>query len=222
MAKFCTECGAALQENAQFCIQCGTAVGSQQSGEKWSGKKDRVLGRDRRKTIRLKRFWPLGIVVLMAGWIYLSLPESGNPIVTESPSVAGPVYYSQAGEQMTNIQVAVKDGELVIPLDLVREKRFVRFMYGDADAGLPLLAYITNDGKVVTAVSMCEPCNSTRFHMKGKDLVCNSCGSTWDLNSLEAISGSCSKYPPDALPNTVLGNEIHINQQAVMQWRRRI
>jgi len=90
MAKFCTECGATLQENAKFCIQCGTPVERENSNETWSGKKDRVLGRNRQKGW-LRRLWPLGIVALLAGWIYLTLPESGNPIIKNAPNVAQPV-----------------------------------------------------------------------------------------------------------------------------------
>ncbi len=40
------------------------------------------------------------------------------------------------------------------------------------------LAYIAPDGKLVTAVSFCEPCRSTRFHVVGYNIFCNTCGTT--------------------------------------------
>ena len=80
----------------------------------------------------------------------------------------------------------------------------------------------TEDGKVITAISICEPCDSKSFHIKGSNLICNSCGTTWDLNNLDAISGSCGKYPPDPIQSRVVGNEIQIDEYLVTGWTRRV
>lgn len=69
---------------------------------------------------------------------------------------------------------------------------------------------------------MCEPCNSTEFHIEGNNLICNSCGTTWNLNDLNAISGSCGRYPPDPIPSMVVGNEIQIDEYLVTNWKRRV
>lgn len=223
MAQFCVECGTRLQDGAKFCIHCGVSASDVNSSRpRWQEKKERVLGKKGHKKNSLKNIMIILGVGVLGGWVYLNIPESGNPVLKESPSVTAPAYYNEAGEQMTNATAQVENGFIVLPLDVVREKRFVRFMYGEQTYGLPLLAYVTNDGKIVTAVSMCEPCNSTTFHLSGKNMICNSCGTTWDLNTLEAISGSCGKYPPDVLPNTIVGNEIHIDERSAAQWRRRI
>jgi hypothetical protein len=108
-----------------------------------------------------------------------------------------------------------------LPLDVVKEKKFVKFDYAGSNYSTPLLAYLTEDGKAVTAISLCEPCDSKDFHIIGNSLICNSCGTTWDLNNLDAISGSCSKYPPDPIPSKVVGNEIQIDEYAVTSWVRR-
>lgn len=123
---------------------------------------------------------------------------------------------------MFDVPSKVQNGKIIIPLDLLKERKFLAFNYTTERNNVPLLAYITGEGKILTAVSMCEPCNSTRFHIKGDKLVCNTCGSTWELNDLEAVSGSCGRYPPDALPNTIIGNDIQIDEQLVARWQRRI
>ena len=210
MASFCTNCGASLTGK--------TAVKAQ-----WQDKREKVLGKQQNGgKNRVKVLIWTAAIAFLGGWLYLNLPESGNPVIKASPVVTNAVYYAPTAQQMTNIPVKVENGKITISLELLKEKKFVRFMHGDASSGLPLLAYISSEGKIVTAVSMCEPCNSTDFHIKGDKLICNSCGSTWELNTLTAVSGSCGRYPPDAVPNTVAGNEIRIDEQIVARWQRRI
>jgi hypothetical protein len=69
---------------------------------------------------------------------------------------------------------------------------------------------------------MCEPCNSESFHIVSDELVCDACGTTWQLNNLEAISGSCGKYPPDPIPSSVKEGNIIINAADVEKWQRRV
>jgi uncharacterized membrane protein len=123
---------------------------------------------------------------------------------------------------MTDVQPSVGNGKISIPLDLVLEKRIVRFEYEANGSKIPLLSYITQTGKVVTAVSMCEPCRSTRFHIKDKTIVCNACGTLWNLETLKGISGGCLNYPPDLLPSTVDKGRIQIDEKVVAQWKPRV
>ena len=69
---------------------------------------------------------------------------------------------------MTDVSANVENGKISIPLDMVKEKKMVRFEYKGNGVKIPIVSYITPAGKVVTAVSMCEPCRSTRFHIKDK------------------------------------------------------
>lgn len=224
MANFCPECGKPTIQGADFCTNCGTSItGRSPAKTQWQDKRQRVLGKQQQggKSRAKVYLWIIGSV-LIGSWVYLNLPERGNPVINASPILTSAVYYGPAGQQMTNIPATVETGKIIIPLDVLREKKFVRFTYGDVPNGLPLLAYISTEGKIVTAVSMCEPCNSTAFHIKGDKLICNSCGSTWELKDLEAVSGSCGRYPPDAMPNAVVGNEIQIDEEFVARWQRRI
>jgi hypothetical protein len=163
-----------------------------------------------------------GCIILAGVWVYVNLPKAGNKTVNTQPVVAAGTKFPATDQQMVDIPSRVESGNIILPLDLVKEKKFVAFNYQMPNNTVPLLAYVSGEGKIVTAISMCEPCNSHRFHIKGDELICNSCGSKWKVDNLEAISGSCGKYPPDAIPNVVAGNEIQINAQLVANWQRRI
>lgn len=224
MAQFCSDCGRPIETNAKFCTHCGASLtGKAPAKPNWQEKRERVLGKQQSSDkSRLKTFIIVGVVAAFAVWLYLNLPESGNPIIKVSPIVTEAAQYPQTGQQMAPIAAKVEDGKIIIPLNVVKEKKFVKFSYGDQVNGLPLLAYVSGEGKIVTAVSVCEPCNSTDFHISADMVVCNACGSTWEVNTLEAVSGACGRYPPDAVPNTVVGNEIQIDEKLVARWQRRI
>jgi uncharacterized membrane protein len=128
-----------------------------------------------------------------------------------------------AGQQirMTDITGTVENGKISIPLNVVKEKKIVRFEYEANGARIPLLSYVTSTGKVVTAVSVCEPCRSTKFHLKGNSIVCNACFAEWDMETLRGIKGGCLNYPPDAIPNKVEKGQILIDEKIVAQWKPR-
>jgi len=114
------------------------------------------------------------------------------------------------------------NGKISIPLDVVMEKKMVRFEYEGNGIRIPLLSYITQSGRVVTAVSMCEPCRSTRFHIKDKTIVCNACYTEWNLETLQGIKGGCLNYPPDIIPSKVEKNQILIDEKVVLNWKPRV
>ncbi len=98
----------------------------------------------------------------------------------------------------------------------------VRFEYEGKGLKIPLLAYITLDGRVVTAISMCEPCRSTRFHIQDKALVCNACYTEWNLETLKGIKGGCMNYPPEVIPSTIEKDRILIEENVVLNWKPRV
>ena len=122
---------------------------------------------------------------------------------------------------MTDITAKVENGKISIPLNVVKEKKIVRFEYEANAARIPLLSYITPTGKVVTAVSVCEPCRSTKFHIRDNSIVCNACFAEWDIETLRGIKGGCLNYPPDVIPNKVEKGQILIDEKVVTQWKPR-
>ncbi len=215
----CPKCQTKNQESSNFCKKCGSKI----SGSSFQDKKEKVLGEKKRRSPWLLVSLAISAVALggIAFWI-IQGNSAANPKVSSQPKVSESVDYSGQTIRMTDILAKVETGKISIPLDAVMEKRIVYFEYNGNGTKIPLLAYITQTGRVVTAVSMCEPCRSTRFHIKGKTLVCNACATEWDLETLKGIRGGCLGYPPDAIPSTVEKGRILIDEKIVSQWKPRV
>ena len=167
----------------------------------------------------------LAVIAIALGGIsyWLIHGESGvNSKVSSQPKVSEKIDYTGQTIAMTDVSVRVENGKISIPVETVLEKKMVRFEYEGNGVKIPLLSYVTRNGKVITAVSMCEPCRSTRFHIKGTTLVCNACGTEWNLETLKGIQGGCLNYPPDVIPSTLVKNQIQIDEKTVAQWKPRV
>lgn len=219
--KACSKCQKKNQDSSQFCKTCGVKL----TGSAFEDKKDKVLGEKRGnhhwKLISLAAV----TVVVMASFAYWFIQKgnpSADPRIPTQPKVAEGVNYTGQTIAMTDVSVRVENGKISIPVETVLEKKMVRFEYEGNGVKIPLLSYVTRNGKVITAVSMCEPCRSTRFHIKGTTLVCNACGTEWNLDTLKGIQGGCLNYPPDLVPSTLVQNQIQIDEKIVAQWKPRV
>ncbi len=122
---------------------------------------------------------------------------------------------------MTDIQATVENGKITIPMSSVKSDGLVRFVYkGKQD--IPLLAYLTPSGKLVTAVSICEPCQSTKFFIQDNKIVCGTCYSQWDIETLKGITGGCLEYPPDVVAHSTDGEKITIDESVIARWSPRV
>lgn len=217
---FCPKCGNKIIEGAKFCPKCGCNLISRDDRNP-NNKRDKILTKSSSKFRTTNIFLTIGFIGVIIIY-FVTTGSKENEIIKKQPQVVSSIEYPQLPTQMSEIQAKVENGKIIIPLDIVKQNKFVKFAYSGNNGDVPLLAYISEEGKVITAISMCEPCNSTTFHIQKDELICNSCGTTWDLNNMDAISGSCGKYPPDPIPSTVQGNEIHIDVSNVANWQRRI
>ena len=150
--------------------------------------------------------------------------------VGKHPGSQGNSVYSKAPVEMTAVEPAVVDGYVTIALSEVKAKKLTSFQYDavrvpddkGGETALPLLSYVAPSGRVVTAVSLCEPCKSTTFHTEvDGTLVCNVCGTRWDLENLKAVSGACGDYPPLEIANEVEGDLIKIKEADLTSWKPR-
>jgi len=215
----CPKCQTKNQDSSIFCKKCGFQL----SGSSLQDKKEKVLGEKKRKHLWI----PISLAVVAAalvvvGYWVIQGNTGANPKVSSQPKVIEKVDYSGKTIRMTDIQAKVKNGKISIPLDVVKEKKMVYFQYEGNGVIIPLLAYITQSGRVVTAVSMCEPCRSTRFHINDKKIVCNACATEWNLETLKGIQGGCLNYPPDVIPSTIEKDRIQIDEKIVTQWKPRV
>jgi uncharacterized membrane protein len=215
--KGCPECRTKNEDASLFCKKCGFLL----AGPLFKEKSEKVLGK--KKKTRSLLISLVVIVVMLGGvafWI-IEAKTTANPEIASQQKVMGRVDYSGQTVPMTDIVAKVKNGRISIPVDSVKQKKLVRFEYEGNGVKIPLLAYVTPAGRVVTAISMCEPCRSSRFHIQDKTLVCNACDTEWSLETLKGISGGCMNYPPEVIPNTVEKESVLIQEKLVLGWKPR-
>jgi uncharacterized membrane protein len=215
--KLCPECRTKNDDASHFCEKCGFLL----AGAVFKEKSEKVLGK-KKKTPSLLISFVVMVIVLggVAFWIIEAKPTA-NPRIAWQPKVLDRVDYSGQTVPMADIVAKVESGRISIPLDVVRQKKMVRFEYEGNGVRVPLLAYVTLAGRVVTAIGMCEPCRSTRFHIQDKVLVCNACNTEWSLETLKGVSGGCMNYPPEVIPSTVEKESVLIQEKLVLGWKPR-
>ena len=217
--KACPKCQTKNQESSRFCKKCGFQL----SGSSFQDKKEKVLGENKRKT-----FWvpisltALAVLLVGIGYWIIAGNTGADPRLSSQPKVSEKVDYVGQTIRMTDVQAKIDKGKISIPLDAVKENKMVHFEYESNGVKIPLLSYITPSGRVITAVSMCEPCRSTRFHINDKKIVCNACATEWNLETLKGIQGGCLNYPPDVIPSTIVKDRIQIDEKIVSQWKPRV
>ena len=215
----CPKCQTKNQDSNNFCKKCGARL----SGSSFQEKKEKVLGEKKRKHIWIPiSLAALAMVLVGVGYWIIEGNTGNNPKVSSQPKVSDKVDYSGQTIRMTDIQAKVEKGKISIPLNVVKEKKMVRFDYQNNGLIIPVLAYITQTGRIVTAVSLCEPCRSTRFHINDKKIVCNACGTEWNLETLKGIQGGCLNYPPDVIQSTIEKDRIQIDEKNITQWKPRV
>ena len=169
------------------------------------------------------RVYSIIAVVILGGFVSWLLPVNSHAD-PGTPLPPLPAKKADSGGQairMTDVTAKVENGKISLSLDVVKEKKIVRFEYESNGVRVPLLSYVAPSGKVVTAVSVCEPCRSTKFHIRGNSIVCNACFAEWDIETLQGIRGGCLKYPPDVIPNKIEKGQILIDEKVVIQWKPR-
>lgn len=142
----------------------------------------------------------------------------------------GAVDYTNQNVEFAKVQSTETNGDVVIDFKELQNKKTTTFDVqginftlnnGTPFTSLPLLAYISPKGNVVVATSLCEPCSGIYFHVEGNELVCNACGTRWDLETLQGISGGCPQYPPDKVKYTVQGDKLIIKKADLENWKPR-
>jgi uncharacterized protein len=219
--KACPKCNTNNKESNNFCEKCGSKL----SGATFQDKKEKVLGEKKGKLSRGMISVAAVAAFALAGFVYWFLlrDDSGSDLrVSSQAKVNANVDYNGQKVSMTDIALKIENGKISVPVETVLEKKIVRFEYEGNGARVPLLSYVTQSGKLITAVSMCEPCRSTRFHIVAKVLVCNACGTEWNLETLKGIQGGCLNYPPDVISSTIAKGLIEIDEKIVTQWKPRV
>jgi uncharacterized protein len=200
-------------------------MGKKEKSEKWlnnGGKREKLLVEKKKRSAGKIIVIVILAAVLPVSWLIYRTVLQDEPQTLPASQVIESVSYEKQSVTMIPVEAIFEKGSVRVPVDLVKKNKLIYFEYQRKDGRIPLLAYITPSGKLVTAVSMCEPCNSTRFHIEGNQMVCNACSTRWDLETLKGISGGCLDYPPDALRHTVNGDKIDIQEMDLQNWKPRV
>lgn len=212
----CKQCGSSVSEAEQYCPTCGSTFRSEESG---------IFQNVAEKKRSVKR-WAIrgGLIVVLVGGIGIFLDQllrTYHPVIERQPTVAMVSVYGDTQVRSTAIEATMKDGFITIPLLAVREHRLVRFFDPGMIQEVPMIAYVTPQGKLVTAMSKSEHCGSTDFFLSGNNIHCASCPSYWNMASLEAYA-CCQKFFPDPIQSTVTGDKIRIDATHVRNWKSRL
>lgn len=193
------------------------------TGASFQDKKEKVLGGKKGRPS-----WSILLLVVIAialgGIAYWLIQGSSgaSPKASSQPKISGKVDYSGQTIRMTDVAAKVENGKIALPVHEVKEKRIIRFEYEGNGLRIPLYAYLTMAGRVVTGISMCEPCKSTRFRIVDRKLVCNACDTEWHLETHKGIKGGCMNYPPEIIPHVIEKDLILIDEKTVLEWRPRV
>jgi predicted nucleic acid-binding Zn ribbon protein len=215
--KKCPSCGNTIKADARFCPQCGAALTEQPDVQS-------KQPADRRRS-SFARYIVIGsfiviIAILLVILIQFITLEEHN-VIARQPVVTEPVEYGDREIPMIDIDFRIEDGHVIFSLDDVLNHRIVFIDYQGPTSPIPVMAYISSKGKLVTAISLNEPCNATRFRIAGNDIKAETCRAVWDMNSMEAHI-CCPNNYPDPIPSEVTGEEVRISERTILSWNRRL
>lgn len=164
----------------------------------------------------------VAVIIIIAS--YLAFGNKPSASVNAAANAGQKINYSSNDKlQQTVVESKVENGKAIVTtLSTVKEKKFIWTEYKANGKRIPLTAFVQPDGKVMVAVSYCEPCKGETFHITGNQIVCNVCGTVWDLQSLKGISGGCQTYPPEVLTYSLNGDNLEIPQTVLDAWAPRV
>ncbi len=211
----CRKCGSEVQEGQKVCSVCGSAILITQQAPP----------PEKASPLTVKQWMVRGLavtVILVGIGVFLNqLLRTYHPVIDAQPEVAMATMYRDDRVPSTLIPASMEQGSITIPLNIVKEKKLVRFFDPENVQDVPMIAYVTPQGKLVTAMSKSEHCGSTDFYLSGNDIHCAGCGSYWNMASMEAYA-CCQKYYPDPFPSRISGDKIVINPAVVRGWKSRL
>lgn len=162
----------------------------------------------------------VGVIVMGIGFFLNQLLRTYHPVIERQPDVAMATMYRDERIPSTMVEAKMNQGFITVSLKAVLEKKLVRFFDPEGMQDIPMIAYVTPQGKLVTAMSKSEQCGSTDFYLSGNDIHC-ACGSYWNMASMEAYA-CCARFYPDPFPSTVSGDEVRIDPAIIRNWKSRL
>ncbi len=213
---YCTDCGQHLREESLFCPQCGKKIRDTPAPAPTEPRRNMTP----RSRVIAKVLIAM-VLIFGLSFFVRELTRADHPVIAKQPVVAQPIDYASAKIEMTDVPSRVEDGKVIFSLDDVRKHGLVRIQYKGRVSVTPVLAYISGEGKLVTAISRSEPDNATTFSIEGTSIKCGNCPANWQINNMKA-NACCPRNFPDPIPSTVVGSEVHIVEDIVANWTSRL
>jgi nitrite reductase/ring-hydroxylating ferredoxin subunit len=95
-----------------------------------------------------------------------------------------------------------------IPTSEVIGGRMLHFAVSTGQGGEENFMAYNMAGQTHVRANVCPPCRSIGFSLLGDILVCDSCGTRFNANTGDGISGACKDFPKAAVDYTVSGDNI--------------
>ncbi|MDA0986313.1 MAG: Fe-S-containing protein [Bacteroidetes bacterium] len=143
-----------------------------------------------------------------------------HPTIDKQPSLEYPSAHPSSKIYPKIIKALNNNSTISISLEEIRQNTIVKYFYPDSIFKLPIIAYLTPRGKIVTAISISESCTSQDFYLEGNNIYCSNCPSYWNMESLEAYS-CCQRYYPDPIESKLIDGEIIISKTELRDWQKR-
>ncbi|MHB8172192.1 MAG: Fe-S-containing protein [Thermincolia bacterium] len=141
------------------------------------------------------------------------------------------VSYPSQDIAMKDIPVEFKDGKIYVNLADIQQAQLARFEIpnqpttlptGQTFPSLPILSYVAPSGRLVAAVSFCEPCSGDKFTINGSELACNACSTKWTLEDLIGTTEmGCPNHPPDEVNYTIEDGKMVLDEKVLRSWQPR-
>jgi uncharacterized membrane protein len=235
--QYCTQCGKPVKPHARFCSQCGAQITIQKSIESQQYETINQSPKKKTKPEKTKNTKPetqnssattkkviIGLFAAVIGillfLVFQFITYEEHSVIAQQPVISEPVHYTGEPLGMTEVNATLREGYLIIALADVRNNKFVRAWYDAPTAQLPVIAYISPKGRLVTAIGITEPCGNSNYTIVDNHIHCSNCTGEWDMNSMTAF-GSCPKYNPDPVPSKVDGDNVLIAVNDLNRWNRR-
>lgn len=231
--QYCTQCGKPLKPHVRFCSQCGVQIQgftslspgpSENDNAEKNSQRIQNSKPETRNSSALTKKVIIGLFVAVIGILLLLVFQfityEEHSVIARQPVISEPVYYTGEPLGMTEIQSEQRDGYFILSLDEIKQNKFVRAWYDAQTTQLPVIAYISPKGRLITAIGITEPCGESDYTIVENHIHCSNCTGEWDLNSMVPF-GSCSKYYPSPIPSIVDRDDVIISLSDLNAWNRR-
>ena len=150
-------------------------------------------------------------LVLLAAFLLPILAACGAKPATAAGVNAGQNLNTTV--KQTTIKAVVSGDTVTIPLSEVEKYGNVNFRVNTANDYYMFMAY-QYGGQTYVRADVCVPCGSESFTLKNGTLVCDSCGTVFDVKTGAGIKGvtACQRYTKQPVTYEVTNGNI------VMKW----